>query len=224
MSDADSPWSAPPSGMLSKASSLPSNPKDLPSPKMPRTNDDLRASFLQSAEEYHRKQEAERQAGGQEQAQAASSPLTGGAGSPSLQDGGPVAPDFSGFIGKIEKDHAEIQQQLKSMHDKQEADDQQARNVAAGLQAFHDAWAVGSAKGNAIMSTIEGNIATAEGWREFDRNQDTGATKKDRDEDAGWREFKRNQDAGWREFDRTETSGEREQEKEERRRNSGMSL
>lgn len=219
MPDADIPYSSPPTTSGDANGSSPQ-----PLSYTPRSTGETTRSIF---DDFLRERELKEQAAAQQQEQsagAASLPLSGGSSSPSLADGGPVAPDFSGFIGKIEKDHAEIQQQLKSMHDKQEADDQHARNVAAGLQAFADAWEVGSAKGNAIMAAIQANIATAEGWREFEREQDSGASKHDRDEDAGWREFKRNRDAGWHEFDRSETSGEREQEKEERRRNSGMSL
>lgn len=190
------------SGALS-GSAASSDEAQISAPKSTHSRESIRAAYHQAVEESRegsRKRDTEKQQAAQ-QGGDAPSPLALGSviTSASLQDGGPVAPDFRDFIGKFEKDHAEIQQQLKSLHDKQEADDQQARNVAAGLQAFYDAWAVGSAKGDAIMSAIQANIAFDAAGRDMKRDQDAAvATEARRVERAAY--------------------------EEERRRNGGMSL
>ncbi|MEI3807569.1 hypothetical protein V6R85_23905 [Agrobacterium sp. CCNWLW32] len=230
MSDADKPWSAPPAGSSSEGSPAPSSIPTKPAcDKAPVSADeDLRASFAQWAEEYRRKQDAERKAAEQGQGQSMGMSLptvpVSNPASSSLQDGGPVAPDFSDMFKHFDEVERGAQEQIQGQRDKDQREADAAYAVSQGETALMNAIVAGIARGEKSLSESMRNAAIEAGYRQHEGEVNSGASQLERTEDAGWREFHQTEQRGFGQLDRSETAGERQHETEERRRSSGMSL
>jgi len=185
MSDADKPWSSPPAGSSSGSNSAPpSTPAVAPVPKAPvSTHEDLRASFAQSAAEYHRKIEAERKAAeqgqGQMQGQGVSMP-------PSLTPSKTM--DENG-------DHPHIVVPENVTH---------ATSERFAARDEENAWLarLESSKGSNAAAPTDGPQSGSRSQSEEARVR--GAGEHHRDEQRGWAEYANTEAAGERQHDSEE--------------------
>lgn len=203
MSDADIPWSGPPSGDTSGAADLSSStsPSESSVPAarpFSAAREDARAAFMQVAEEFRRQQEEEQE---EQEAQKGQSQDSGGELPPafyiphsvSLQDGGPSAPDMSG----LSRHHEEVFQQrdherkeLERKHGEEAFQEGAGRTMRANWERADGEARMQESKQIADDGKIRAGDAAHHAeenrsWAEFSRSRDAGAQQHETEENRG---------------------------------------
>lgn len=219
MTETDKPWSGSTAATSSGSASGP--PPTLTSAKAHVSGaapgaggsgvDDARAMFDKMCREIEQREKA---APHQPEQGAAVPPPFSNPTSASLQDGGPVAPDFSAMSRHFDDLQAGAQQQIRGQREKDEREAADRKAVKDGERSLTKAIVEGIGRSDEAMGALKMSAAVEAGYRQHEGEVKSGAAQQSQREDAGWREYKRLEEAGARQH----------QSEEERRRSSGMSI
>lgn len=181
MSDADKPWSAPPAGSSSgsdTASLSPSKTAPIENARI-TGHEDLRASLVQAADEFRRKQ-GERQAeSGQSTGQAVLPSVANVSQSASLQDSGPTAPDMSDMTQALNECFAARDEEKAWLA---RLDTDKGANTAAEARSMNSSRSAGSGPDLFLVGAREQFSDEQRGWAVYSNTEAAGERQHDSEE------------------------------------------